>query len=321
LLKLTNEHSLIQNTFDRVRQISSLEDIFVIPEASHAHHVYEQLKSLDKGNVLVEPGRRGTASCVVYALSEIKKRGLANRAVLFLWADHLIRDEDGFVATALRAGEIAESEEKLVFIGVEPTYPATGFGYMERNGKIDGWQNAYELASFKEKPDRKTAEKYFRSGKYLWNTGYLVGTLTTFERVMSSQAPKLWERYQALLDAKDLHKTYLSFEPEPIDTALSEHVRDACVLPGSFDWVDVGSFGDLHGISPQDNDGNHVLGDKVELEHTSNSYVRNDTNTPVAVIGLDNVVVVSTPNGIVVVNKNYGQMVGDVSKRFNAKGE
>jgi len=317
LLKLTdNEYSLLQNTFNRVKKITSLDKIFIIPEVSHVKHIYEQLKEVGRENVLVEPGRRGTASCVAYALAEIKKRRFGDEPILFLWADHLIRDTDGFVATAFRAGEIASAERKLVFIGVEPTYASTGFGYMERKGKIEGWPDAFELVRFKEKPDHKTAGQYFRSGKFLWNTGYLVGSLTTFERVMEQKAKGLWLSYQALLNAKDLKEAYLGLKPEQIDYALSEHVTDGIVLPGRFDWVDIGSFRDLHGISSQDTVGNHILGKQIAVENTSNSYVRNEIDKPVAVIGLDNVVVINTAHGLLVVNKNYAQKVGEISKQF-----
>jgi len=318
LLKLTNEKSLLQNTIDRVKQVTSLDKIFVVPEISHAEHVYEQLSELKKKNILVEPGRRGTASCVIYALSEIKKRKHdENEPIFFLWADHLIRDADGFAATTLRAGEISKQEKKLVFIGVEPTYAATGFGYMERNGKLPGWQDAYKLASFQEKPDRKTARQYFGSGMYFWNTGYLLGSLKTFEITMQQKAKILFSNYEALLSTNNIEKTYLAFESRPIDTALSEHVEDGILIPASFDWTDVGSFRDLHGISDQDEKGNHLAGDRTIIEDTSNSYIRNETNKPVAVIGVDNVVVVNTDSGVLVVNKNYAQAVGDVSKRLN----
>ena len=105
LLKLTNKHSLLQNTLMRVESLASIDNIFVVSESSHIHHVREQLPKLNKHNILVEPGRRGTASCVLLALSEIKKRKMADESILFLWADHLIRDTDGFTATVLRAGE------------------------------------------------------------------------------------------------------------------------------------------------------------------------------------------------------------------------
>lgn len=318
LLKLTDDKSLLQNTVDRVSTLTSSNKIFVIPEASHVQHVYEQLGHIDKENILVEPGRRGTASCFLLALAEIKKRGFEDEPIFFLWADHLIRNTDGFAMTILKAGSIAADEKKLVFIGVEPSYPSTGLGYMERDGDVEHWQGAYYLESFKEKPDKKTAEKYYRSGKYFWNTGYMIGSLSVFEREIESKSKRLWKDYQELLSSKDASATYLAFTPEPIDTALSEKVEDAIMVPASFDWADVGSFKDLHDISEQDDSGNHARGSKIELEHTSNSYVRNETDNPVAVIGLDNVVVVASPSGVVVTNKNFAQNVGDVAKRLQA---
>ena len=318
LLKLTNEKSLLQNTLHRATKITNLNNIFVIPESSHVDHVYEQLKELDKNNILVEPGRRGTASCVIYALSEIKKRNLSNEPVLFLWADHLIRDDDLFAATVLKAGEVAENEQKLVFVGIDPSYPATGFGYLERDGLITGWEEVYELTNFKEKPDQITADKYFASGKHLWNTGYLAGTIATFEREIQTHAKELWQDYQKLLNADDIGEIYLNFSTSYIDSVLSEKIKDGLVVPGAFDWADVGSFHDLHEISAKDETGNHARGEKITLECTTNSYVRNETNIPVAVVGVDNVVVVNTPNGVLVVNKNFTQKVGDVAKKIQS---
>jgi mannose-1-phosphate guanylyltransferase len=318
LLNLVDDKSLLQNTVNRVLQVTSSDKVFVIPEISHAHHVQDQLKEIPKKNIIPEPGRRGTASCFLLALSEIKKRKLPDEPVLFLWSDHLVRNADGFASTMLKAGEIAQSEAKLVFIGVNPTYPSTGFGYMERDGKVKGWRDAYNLMSFKEKPAKKTAEQYIATGKYLWNTGYLVGTLSTFEREMSGQSERLNKDYIALYESQDRDKTYLSFQSESIDTALSEKVKDAIVVTGSFDWADLGSFKDLHDVSLKDDAGNHVKGEHVELESTTNSYIRNDTDAAVAVIGLDNVVVINTPHGMLVTNKNYAQKVGDVAKRLQA---
>lgn len=317
LLALTNSKSLLQNTYQRVAKIS--EKVLIIPEASHAEHVYEQLPDLERENILVEPGRRGTASCVILALSEIRKRHWDDQAVLFLWADHLIRDNEAFCAAAEQAAELAESAQKLVFMGIEPTYPSTGFGYMQKGARLsNGHKNVFELQKFVEKPDRNTAEKYFQTGQYLWNMGYLAGTLETFERDMQAVAPDLWQRYNQLLNSEDTAKTYLDLPPEAIDTALSEKVDDALVVPGTFDWVDVGSFTDLHMVSAQDDHGNHVRGETVMLEHVSNSYIRNETDLPVAVIGLDNVAVVVNENGILITNQTHAQKVGDIAKRIQS---
>lgn len=318
LLSLTNERSLLQNTFDRVKDLAN--DVFIIPEASHATHVYEQLPEVPKKNVLVEPARRGTASCVIWALSEIRRRKLADQPIFFLWADHLIRDTKGFSGTVKLADELADKLDKLVFMGIEPSYPSTGLGYMKKGERLaNGFKNVYELEKFVEKPDLDTAEEYLESGEYLWNTGYIVGKRSTFERDIEMFSPRLWADYQQLLESENTVDTYMGFTSEAIDTALNEHVTDGLVVPGNFDWLDVGSFHDLHGASRQDLSGNYVKGDNVELENVSNSLIRNEQNIPVVVIGLDNVAVVSTKNGILVTNKNYAQKVGDIAKKIQAK--
>jgi mannose-1-phosphate guanylyltransferase len=318
LLTLMGSRSLVQNTYDRVKNLS--DNIFIVSEASHIQHVYNQLKEVPKKNILVEPARRGTASCVIFALSEVKKRKFDDQPILFLWADHLIRDKQGFVSSAKQAAKLASSHNQLVFMGVEPTYPSTGFGYIQKGEKQEnGFKNVFKLKQFVEKPDRTKAEHYFESGEYLWNTGYLTGTLQSCEREIEEHSPRLWNDYQKLLDTKKPEKPYMDFDSEPIDTALSEHVPDALVVPGAFDWVDVGSFNDLHSISFQDDDGNHIKGQNIEMERVSNSYVRNEQDLPIAVIGLDNVAVIATENGILVTNQTYAQKVGDIAKRLQGK--
>ena len=320
LLRLTNENSLLQNTFERVNKLTDAKNIFVVSEASHSDHVIEQLSGVPKENILIEPARRGTASCFLFALNTIKERDLDDQAIFFLWSDHIVRDQRGFVTTAGQAGELAEKTGKIVFIGIEPTYPSTGLGYMEKGDRLqNGFKNAFELKQFVEKPDKKTAAKYFRSGNYLWNTGYLIATRATLEREIKEKSKQLWENYQALQKSSDTKETYLGFESEAIDMALSEHVDDGLVVPATFDWLDIGSFHDLHGVSEQDDAGNYSFGDEIELEKVSNSYVRNEQELPVAVIGLDNVAVVATKHGILVTNKTYAQKVGEISKKFKGR--
>ncbi len=318
LLKLTNEKSLLQNTFDRVQGLS--DHIFVIPEKSHARHVYKQLPRLPRKNILVEPARRGTASCFILALSEIKRRNLGDEAILFLWADHLIQDRRGFATTAKQAAKLAKTKKHLVFIGVEPTYPSTGFGYMQKGKPTSAdKKDTFELKQFVEKPDRKTAQYYLKTKQYLWNTGYLTGTLETFENEIKERSPRLWNDYLALVDTLLpilRRRIYMNFVSEPIDTALSEHVPDALVVTGKFDWVDVGSFQDLHKVSLQDEKGNYVSGENVELDNVSDSYVRNEENLPIAIIGLDNIAVVVNEHGVLITNKDHAQKVGELSKRL-----
>ncbi len=319
LLKLTNEDSLLQNTLARARKLTNDDKILVITDASHSHHVVEQLADFDANHILSEPARRGTASCILLGMQKIKALGLdPSEPVAFLWADHLIRDQRGFVASFKQASRLAQKHSKVVFIGVEPTYPSSGLGYMEHGERYDGEENVYELNSFHEKPDLQTARKYYSSGRFFWNTGYLVTSLSCFEEATKAYSPNYHEAFLSLCNAEDVDKAYLDLENIAVDYVFSEKIKGALVIPGNFDWVDIGSFKDLHEISPQNDDGNHIKGENIELESTTNSYVRNESDVPVAVIGLDNVVVVSTKNGILVTNKNYAQKVGDVAKKLQS---
>ena len=323
LLNLTNDRSLLQNTYDRVRELS--DTIFIVPEKSHVKHVYEQLPDVPRKRILDEPARRGTASCFLLALSEIRRQGHKNQPVFFLWADHLISDTKAFMRAAREAAEISQAQQKLVFMGIKPAYASTGFGYIRMGKRAKGaGKDIHELKQFVEKPDKKTAQQYLKSGRYLWNTGYLIGTIDTFERELREHAPRLWNDYRDLRStflAMNRRRLYMDFISEPIDTALSEHVPDGLVVQGKFDWADVGSFHDLHGVSQQDKAGNTVTGDKIELEDVKNSLVRNEIDVPVAVIGLKNLAVIATENGILVTNKEQAQKVGDISKKLQAENK
>jgi mannose-1-phosphate guanylyltransferase len=158
---------------------------------------------------------------------------------------------------------------------------------------------------------------YVKSGGYLWNCSYFVGSINTFQKAMKTYAPDLLTNYEKLKIAKekDYESTYLALENISIDYALIEKVKDLLVVPASFDWMDLGSFSDLYKAVDRDEQGNHVHG-RVETEEVENSFIQNHEDKPLAVIGLDNVVVVNTPNGIVVMRKDLSQKIGDVSKRL-----
>lgn len=320
LLKINgNARSLLQSTYDRAKRISS--DVYVLTEASHAHHVREQLPELGDDNFVIEPARRGTASCIVAALKHASDRHDADEPIAVLSADHHIRDVEGFIHSFKIAGEASAKEGRIVLVGVEPDYPATGFGYIQKDEVFDEKSFVFNVDSFKEKPDHDTAQEYVKSGNYLWNCGYFVGSLNTFLEKMKSHAPALHENYEALKAAQDedaYREVYLGFENDTIDYALIEKVDDLLVAPAAFDWMDLGSFGDIHKAVESDENGNHVHGD-VEINDVDNSFIQNYEDKPLAVIGLDNVAVINTKDGILVTRKDLAQKVGEVSKKINAR--
>lgn len=322
LLQLTNDRSMVQNTYDRASKLS--KDIYVVPDISHAEALKAQLPELDEEHFVVEPGRRGTANCIVAALAHVAKRHDANEPIAFIHADHHIRDTEGFARSFNTAQKLSVEHGEIVLIGIEPDYPATGFGYIERDSEIDDAGTAYQVKSFKEKPDFETAKRYMQSGNYLWNCGYFVGSVSTFLKEMREYAPDLLKNYEKLSsvvnpNSDEYKDTYLSFENEVIDIALIEKSRSLLVVPASFDWMDVGNFKDLHEANQSDSTGNYFRGDNIHAEEVENAYIRNeDGSTHVAVIGLDNIVVVNTKDGILVARKDLAHKVGEIAKKIQS---
>ncbi len=316
LLKINGDHySLLQNTYKRAQQLT--DKIYVASEIGHIQHVKEQLPELPDSAYVVEPARRGTASCILASLVHIAKTEGVDEPIAFLAADHYVRDTRGFVHSFGLAADASQKNGRIVLLGVEPDHPATGFGYIRKDELLDEQAFIFNVHSFKEKPDHSTALEYMNSGNYLWNCSYFVGSINTFKKAMNDCAPELMADYQQLAAAtpEDYEKTYLAFQSNSIDYALIEKVKDLLVLPASFDWMDLGSFSDIAKAIGSDADGNHTSGN-VALEDVENTLVQNLEDKPLAIIGLDNCVVINTPAGILVVRKDLAQKVGDVSKRL-----
>ncbi|MGB3024018.1 MAG: sugar phosphate nucleotidyltransferase [Candidatus Saccharimonadales bacterium] len=318
LLALTGELSLLQSTFERARRLGDVT--YVITEQSHADYVKQQLPELPSDAFIIEPGRRNTASCVIAALHHVRLRNDLDEPIVFLSADHSIRDLDGFELSFRRAAELSQKLHCEVLVGVEPTYPSTGFGYIEK-GTPDEHTSAFTVKSFKEKPDLVTAKKFVATGRYLWNTGYFVGSVNVFLDTMAAFAPDLKTEYDALCATTNQHEyeqVYLGFKNEQIDVALNEKVDGLMVVPASFDWMDVGSFKDLHEANELDETGNVIIGKQVYPIDVENSYIRNEDDKPLALIGVDNIVVVNTKDGILVARKDLAHKVGEIAKTIQS---
>jgi len=321
LLKVNGgERTLLQNTYDRVKSISSA--VYVIPEKSHAHHVKQQLPELAEDAFIIEPARRGTANCVAAALAYLTDKVDPKEAIAFVAADHYIRDVAGFEHSFRIAAEASEQQGRIVLVGVEPDYPSTGLGYIHKGELFDEAAFVFNVHSFTEKPEFNVARKFVKSGQYLWNCGYFVGSIETFKQTMEKYGPEMYAAYEKLLAAKspaEYEKVYLTLKSDAIDYALNEKVDNLLVVPATFDWMDLGSFNDLHKAVVSNEQGNYTSGEGIELEGVENSFIQNKCERPVAVIGLDNVVVINTDNGVLVARKDLSQKVGDVSKRFHSK--
>ncbi len=323
LLKVNgDDKSLLQNTFDRAQKVA--DKVYVVTESGHAHHIKSQLPDLDDDDFVIEPARRGTASCILAALAHIQSRHDKDEPVAMIHSDHFIRDTVGFQHSFKVAAESSKENGKIVLVGVEPDHPATGFGYIKKSEIIDDESLVYSVDSFKEKPDFQTAQEYTKSGKYLWNCGYFVASFNTFQDAMSKNSQSLYNNLKLLINAESGQKqteVYLNFENEAIDYALIERVPDLLVVPASFDWMDLGSFSDMHKAVSVDSNGNYLNNGDIEVIDVENSYIENHEEKPVALIGLDNIVVINTKDGVLVARKDLGQDVGVVAKKIAKRKE
>lgn len=317
LLTIVGDKSLLQNTFERAKKVTSVDKIYISTEASHSDHVVSQLSEIARENIIVEPARRDTMPCIMNALQLISTKHPHDEPIASIHADHHIRDSQGFAQALKVAGEVSAEQGRITLLGLEPTQPDSKYGHIHKGGVIDHEDFVYEIQGFKEKPEYPLAKEYFESGEYLWNMGYFVAPYAVFEEAIRAHSDPHWseqlDRLALSKSQEERDTIYLDFEKLAIDYGLMEKVPDLLVMPGTFDWMDVGSFDDVFKISSQDQEGNATVGKDIQLVDVEDSYVRSVGDKPVAVIGLDNVTVVNTEHGILVMRTVHSQKVKQVS--------
>lgn len=316
LLKLIDDESLLQSSFKRSKALTSIDKIYVITSPKQIDAIRKELPELPPEAFITEPDVRGTGNCLIAGLHYIKKRGHdLDEPIAFNAADHYVRDIRGYVNSFRITEKACRKYNKVALVGVEPTYPTTGLGYIHKGDAIEDDALVYEVLEFKEKPELELAKKYVSSGDYVWNCNYYCGSVNAFKKVINKYSPVLKEHYEALQATKNdeaYRTTYLAFNEAITDYELSEKVppKTFLIVPASFDWMDVGLFGDLHDAVEKDGDDNYIRGDNIVTMDVENSYIRNENpSLDMIVIGLDNVVVVNTPKGLLVARKDLAPKV------------
>ncbi|WP_417315884.1 mannose-1-phosphate guanylyltransferase/mannose-6-phosphate isomerase [Cycloclasticus pugetii] len=319
-LPLTDkEFSLLQNTVKRTNSLDVADPIIVCNE-DHRFLIAQQLQNLGvaKSSIILEPVGRNTAPAIALAALEAQYRNQDEALLLVLPADHVIRDVHAFEAAILHAAEFAK-EDKLVTFGVTPTRPETGYGYI-RSGENN------DVAEFVEKPDLATAQTYLDSGRYLWNSGMFLFNAKTYLEELKSFRGDIFESVCAAFKQRNQdidfvrvdEKSFSECPEDSIDFAVMEPTRKAKVVPYSGDWSDIGAWDALYDYSDKDESGNVLIGD-VMSEGAKNSFVRSESRL-VAVVGVDNLVVVETADAVLIMNKDQSQDVKKIVKRIHAEG-
>jgi len=328
-LNLVGENSLFQETILRLNGLKNLSHPIIICNIEHRFLVAEQCKKINVKNptILLEPIGKNTAPAIVAsALQSIKS--FDDSVLLVLSADHLIKDIDKFHSAINIANKQAQ-DGKLVTFGIIPTDANTNFGYIKSsNDKNDG---SFRVEEFVEKPDLATAKTYLKQGNYLWNSGMfmfkasvLIDELTKYSSSIVKAVGLSFKN--ATKDLGFIHLEKLAFDSSPsdsIDYALMEKSNNVYVVPLDAQWNDVGSWSAIHGMGKKDKNGNVIDGDVITLE-TSNTYVKSDQHM-VVTIGVDNLVIVDTPDATLIASKEkvkeVKQVVGQLQQKERTEGK
>ncbi len=312
-LAMPDGETLIQKTLKRAEALAPEGPILTVTNKAYAdlaRHSYVQCGSGQNQHVLIlEPNARNTAPAIAAAAAWANRNVDDDTCLIILPSDHLISDVDSFVAAAENAAKLA-SDQFLVTFGIPPTHPETGYGYIKSGGPIG---EGYRVDRFVEKPDSKTAKEYLASKQYLWNSGMFAFTCRGFRNAVSQVAPELGQAVDSCLDRSETVGDEIRLDPVAfsdlpnisIDYAVFEKSTDVAVVAGSFDWNDIGSWQAISELSSFS--GNYSEGEAVFVESTG-VYVRSSERL-VATVGVDNLVVVDTPDALLITDRHRSQGV------------
>lgn len=327
MLNILGERSMLQMTYDRIKPLIDDEKILVITNEELTDLVQEQLPDLPVGNIIAEPFGRNTAPCVGLAGAIIQSRTQKDEAMVVLPADHLIADGDKFRKTIQAAVGYAEGNDCLVTIGVKPGYPETGYGYIQRGDKISkkSGHQIYKVKTFAEKPNMDTAERFLKSGDFLWNSGMFIWSTKLIMNEFAHYEPDMWEGFKEISKVVDsatmaekIFEVYSRIRSVSIDYAIMEVAERVCILEADFMWNDLGSWEAAYNISEKDDAGNVVQAAYSQMLDSKNNYIYS-TKKLVAAIDVENLVVVETDDTLLICKKDQSQKVKDVVDALRRK--
>jgi mannose-1-phosphate guanylyltransferase len=324
VLKLAGDKEMINFTIDRCNPYIENEDIYIITNEEQAELLQQVTGSrMTPDRIFSEPSARNTAPCILYSALRLRKL-YGDAVVCVLSSDQSVKDEEAFRKVLSEASDYALKHDAIVTIGITPTFPSTGYGYIKTGGKADEPYTIYHVQSFVEKPDLETASEYLRSDEYLWNSGMFIFRISTILDRFQQHLP---EMYNALLPLDNLSgaeaesflkKVYPTLERISIDYGIMEKESHIAVIPGDFGWSDIGAWNTLEDVLPPDSDGNIVRGDHIGLD-TRNCVIFSGDKT-VATIGLSNIVIVNTPDSVLVCNMDDVQDIKRLTDELKKLG-
>jgi mannose-1-phosphate guanylyltransferase len=326
-LDLFGQRTLLQKSFDRVSNLVPPDRILVLTNQTFVSIVEEQLPDLPAENIIGEPLRKDTAAAVGLAAALIRKR-FGNPVMVTLTADHLIEPVDLFQKTLLSAARRAADDQSLYTLGIEPTFPATGYGYLERGRRItdDEGIEHFQLIRFKEKPDLNTACQCIESGRFLWNSGIFVWTVDAIWREIETHLPNHAKVLASVAEYDRtpewdhaLRNAFESLNSVSIDVGVMEKAPNVCCVASSFSWSDVGGWLALKNYLVQDGAGNSCRGDTVTLDAADNLVFCENPEETMVLVGVKDLVVVRSGSMTLITHKDRAEDVKKIVKHMEKK--
>ena len=319
--------SLLQMTVDRFRPIIPIENMVIVTNVAYRDMILEQIPDMKAEQILCEPARRNTAPCIAYATSWIKAKGEGRKAnVVVAASDHLILEEEKFRQVILKAFEFTGKNEAICTLGMQPTRPETGYGYIQFVAdksdelKVESLKlkedGIFPVKQFKEKPNLETAKKYLESGDYLWNSGIFIWSLETISKALETYLPEVaaifakGEGFIGTDKEADFIGEYFPQCPNiSVDYGIMEKADNVFVIPSSFGWSDLGTWGSLYELSAKDEQGNVSLHSETHYYEAQGNIVVLEPGKVAIVQGVNDMIIVEEKGALLVCKKSEEQRI------------
>ena len=313
--------TLIQLTADRFKGICPPENVWVVTSEKYAETVKEQLPEIADDHILREPCRRNTAPCIAYVSWKIKARNPKANMVVTP-SDHIVMNVTEFRRVIDSAMKFTADSDAILTLGMKPTRPETGYGYIEADLTIPSTSNkeVYRVYSFKEKPDLETAERYIKKNNFFWNAGIFVWNVSTVVNALRVYQPAISKIFERLLpyyyteqEQEMINQNFPLCENISVDYAIMEKADEIFVFPSDFGWSDLGTWGSLHGNLPKDAHNNTQIGQNIKLYETQNCVIHTTQEKKVVVQGLDGYIVAEKDDTLLICRLSEEQRIKEFS--------
>ena len=323
LLKILGEETMIRLTYNRLREIAEADKIFVVASDNLSKLIHSDIPEIPKENFIIEPSGKNTAPAIGLAALHIFKRD-SNAMMGVYPADHLIIGDSKFKNIIMNAQKMVEQKSCLISIGIKPTYPATGYGYIQYDSNKEmNVKSVYKVKTFAEKPEKETAEKFINSGEFLWNAGMFVWKAKIILLEMKTFMCELHDSLDSIYDAltTDQYDTVLDREwelvqPESIDYGILEKAKNVYTIKADFQWNDLGSWYALFNVLTKNNETNYHDGDVISVQSENNLIISPGRLT--AVVGVKDMAIINLDDATLIVPHDKSEGVKDVVKMLKS---